>query len=103
MRSIFCILQKAEPKWWTKLLRGDGKAPHYVKVDWDKWVDEDDEPDAGIISIMICQSLTVAVITHAKTDFFTVSNIFRSWGYGYEFNGFLCKNLLWYSIYMLLF
>ncbi|KAL3359379.1 hypothetical protein AABB24_016109 [Solanum stoloniferum] len=47
VRSIFCILQKAEPKWWTKLLRGDGKAPHYVKVDWDKWVDEDDEPDAG--------------------------------------------------------
>ncbi|KAK4355679.1 hypothetical protein RND71_024650 [Anisodus tanguticus] len=47
MRSIVCILQKAEPKWWTKLLRGDGKAPHYVKVDWDKWVDEDDEPEAG--------------------------------------------------------
>lgn len=47
MRSIFCVLQKAEPKWWTKLLRGDGKAPHYVKVDWDKWVDEDDEPEAG--------------------------------------------------------
>lgn len=47
VRSIFCVLQKAEPKWWTKLLRGDGKAPHYVKVDWDKWVDEDDEPDAG--------------------------------------------------------
>ncbi|XP_059295003.1 uncharacterized protein Os08g0359500 isoform X4 [Lycium ferocissimum] len=46
-RSIFCVLQKAEPKWWNKLLRGDGKAPHYVKVDWDKWVDEDDEPDAG--------------------------------------------------------
>ncbi|CAN4093077.1 unnamed protein product [Withania somnifera] len=47
VRSIFCVVQKEEPKWWTKLLRGDGKAPHYVKVDWDKWVDEDDEPDAG--------------------------------------------------------
>ncbi|KAM3248824.1 putative protein OsI [Capsicum annuum] len=47
VRSIVCVLQKAEPKWWTKLLRGAGKAPHYVKVDWDKWVDEDDEPDAG--------------------------------------------------------
>ncbi len=40
-------MEKAEEKWWTKLLRGDGKAPHYVKVDWDKWVDEDD--DAGIV------------------------------------------------------
>ncbi|XP_071716499.1 uncharacterized protein OsI_027940-like [Rutidosis leptorrhynchoides] len=44
-RSIFCILEKAEPKWWNKLLGGDAKTPHYVKVDWDKWVDEDD--DAG--------------------------------------------------------
>ncbi|GKB94746.1 putative HSP20-like chaperone [Tanacetum coccineum] len=42
-RSIFCILEKAEPKWWNKLLKGDAKTPNYVKVDWDKWVDEDDE------------------------------------------------------------
>nr|GEV87889.1 putative HSP20-like chaperone [Tanacetum cinerariifolium] len=42
-RSIFCILEKAEPKWWNKLLKGDAKTPHYVEVDWDKWVDEDDE------------------------------------------------------------
>ncbi|XP_047966566.1 uncharacterized protein OsI_027940-like [Salvia hispanica] len=40
-RSIFCVLEKAEQKWWKKLLRGDEKI-HYVKVDWDKWVDEDD-------------------------------------------------------------
>ncbi|XP_051118881.1 uncharacterized protein Os08g0359500-like [Andrographis paniculata] len=43
VRNIFCVLEKAEKKWWTKLLRGDGKAPHYVKVDWDKWADEDDD------------------------------------------------------------
>ncbi|KAL5561475.1 hypothetical protein UlMin_031222 [Ulmus minor] len=43
VRSIFCILEKAEPAWWKKLFRGDGKTPHYVKVDWDKWVDEDDD------------------------------------------------------------
>ncbi|XP_072989943.1 uncharacterized protein OsI_027940-like isoform X1 [Typha latifolia] len=45
VRSIFCIIEKAEKGWWKKLLRGDGKTPHYIKVDWDKWVDEDD--DAG--------------------------------------------------------
>ncbi|XP_047979593.1 co-chaperone protein SBA1-like [Salvia hispanica] len=39
--EIFCVLEKAEQKWWKKLLRGDEKI-HYVKVDWDKWVDEDD-------------------------------------------------------------
>lgn len=43
VRSIFCILEKAEKGWWKKLLRGDEKTPHYVKVDWDKWVDEDEE------------------------------------------------------------
>ncbi|XVE73309.1 hypothetical protein DITRI_Ditri11bG0107300 [Diplodiscus trichospermus] len=45
VRSIFCILEKAEKVWWKKLLRGDAKTPHYIKVDWDKWVDEDE--DAG--------------------------------------------------------
>ncbi|OAY61808.1 uncharacterized protein OsI_027940 [Manihot esculenta] len=47
VRSIFCILEKAEKVWWKKLLRGDGKPPHYLKVDWDKWVDED-EDDGGL-------------------------------------------------------
>lgn len=42
-----CIVQKEEKQWWKKLLRGDAKTPHYVKVDWDKWVDEDDDGSAG--------------------------------------------------------
>ncbi|KAI5680435.1 hypothetical protein M9H77_01662 [Catharanthus roseus] len=47
VRNIFCVLEKDEKKWWKKLLRGDEKTPHYVKVDWDKWVDEDDDPATG--------------------------------------------------------
>ncbi|XP_073054245.1 uncharacterized protein OsI_027940-like isoform X2 [Primulina eburnea] len=43
VRSIFCVIEKTEAKWWNKLLRGGEKTPHYVKVDWDKWVDEDDD------------------------------------------------------------
>jgi hypothetical protein len=43
VRSIFCIVEKTEAKWWNKLVRDDQKAPHFVKVDWDKWVDEDDD------------------------------------------------------------
>ncbi|KAL2954007.1 hypothetical protein AAZX31_19G197300 [Glycine max] len=43
VRSIFCVVQKAEDGWWKRLLRGEGKPPHYVKVDWDKWVDEDED------------------------------------------------------------
>ena len=40
-------MEKAEKGWWKKLVRGDEKTPHYVKVDWDKWADEDD--DNGVI------------------------------------------------------
>lgn len=52
VRNIFCVLEKAEKKWWKKLLRGDEKI-HYVKVDWDKWVDEDDETGT-IIDSLVC-------------------------------------------------
>ncbi|XP_057963068.1 uncharacterized protein OsI_027940-like [Malania oleifera] len=47
VRSVFCVVEKAEKKWWKKLLRADGKPPHYIKVDWDKWVDEDEDNGAG--------------------------------------------------------
>ncbi|KAG0480716.1 hypothetical protein HPP92_011276 [Vanilla planifolia] len=47
VRSIFCVIEKVEKVWWKKLLRGDGKPPHYIKVDWDKWVDEDEVTGNG--------------------------------------------------------
>jgi hypothetical protein len=43
-------VQKAESGWWKKLLRGEGKPPHYVKVDWDKWVDEDEDEGMHFVS-----------------------------------------------------
>ncbi|XP_074293441.1 co-chaperone protein p23-1-like [Silene latifolia] len=49
VRSIFCVLEKEEKKWWNKLLK-EGKPPHYVKVDWDKWADEDDDTSKQAIS-----------------------------------------------------
>ncbi|KAB2068678.1 hypothetical protein ES319_A08G048100v1 [Gossypium barbadense] len=51
VRNIVCVLEKAEKVWWKKLLRGEGKAPHYIKVDWDKWVDEDEENGPGDIDL----------------------------------------------------
>ncbi|MCL7046946.1 hypothetical protein MKW94_009080, partial [Papaver nudicaule] len=42
VRSIFCVIEKAEKGWWKNLLRGSEKPPHYLKIDWDKWVDEDE-------------------------------------------------------------
>lgn len=46
LRNVFCVLIKSEKGWWKRLLRGEGKHPPYLKVDWDKWVDEDEEDEA---------------------------------------------------------
>ncbi|MED6110541.1 hypothetical protein PIB30_043963 [Stylosanthes scabra] len=44
-RNIFYLVVKAEEKWWDRLLKQGGKPPVFLKVDWDKWVDEDEEDD----------------------------------------------------------
>ena len=43
--SLF-IGKKEEGPFWPRLLKAGGKAPLYVKADWDKWVDEDEEEEA---------------------------------------------------------
>ncbi|GLT76396.1 hypothetical protein SLA2020_480590 [Shorea laevis] len=43
VRSIVYVVKKAEKKWWDRLLKQEGKPPVFLKVDWDKWVDEGDE------------------------------------------------------------
>ncbi|XP_012068763.1 co-chaperone protein p23-1 isoform X1 [Jatropha curcas] len=47
VRSIAYVIKKAEKKWWNRLMKQEGKPPVFLKVDWDKWVDEDDENDGG--------------------------------------------------------
>ncbi|KAL9252605.1 Co-chaperone protein p23-1-like protein [Drosera capensis] len=43
LRSIVYSIKKAEDKWWGRLLKPEWKPPAFLKVDWDKWVDEDEE------------------------------------------------------------
>ncbi len=38
-------MKKEENKWWSRLIKQGGKAPVFLKVDWDKWVDEDEEEE----------------------------------------------------------
>uniref|UniRef100_A0AC35THB2 CS domain-containing protein n=1 Tax=Rhabditophanes sp. KR3021 TaxID=114890 RepID=A0AC35THB2_9BILA len=48
-RALELILQKDEEAWWPRLLKSTGKQNH-IKVDFNKWKDEDeteDEPEAG--------------------------------------------------------
>ncbi|KAA8537980.1 hypothetical protein F0562_027441 [Nyssa sinensis] len=46
LRNICYLAKKTESKWWSRLLKQEGKPPVFLKVDWDKWVDEDEEQDA---------------------------------------------------------
>ncbi|WOH07072.1 hypothetical protein DCAR_0626501 [Daucus carota subsp. sativus] len=52
-RNFVYILKKVESKWWSRLLKKEGKPPAFLKVDWNKWVDEDeqDEEDESNINL----------------------------------------------------
>lgn len=43
LRNIICSIQKEEKAWWKRLLKSQEKPAPYIKVDWNKWCDEDDE------------------------------------------------------------
>ncbi|XP_078446699.1 co-chaperone protein p23-1-like [Wolffia australiana] len=44
-RHISYNLKKAEKKWWGRVLKQEGKQPAFLKVDWDRWVDEEEEEE----------------------------------------------------------
>ncbi|KAK4784641.1 hypothetical protein SAY86_019009 [Trapa natans] len=43
LRNIICIIQKEEKGWWKRLLKSEEKPAPYLKVDWNRWCDEDEE------------------------------------------------------------
>ncbi|CAL1382267.1 unnamed protein product [Linum trigynum] len=43
LRNTICSIQKEDKGWWKRLLKSEEKPAPYIKVDWNKWVDEDDE------------------------------------------------------------
>ncbi|XP_071690542.1 co-chaperone protein p23-2 [Rutidosis leptorrhynchoides] len=47
LRNILCTVQKDEKGWWKRLLKSEEKPAPYIKVDWNRWCDEDDESANG--------------------------------------------------------
>ncbi|PKA50911.1 Uncharacterized protein AXF42_Ash007566 [Apostasia shenzhenica] len=43
LRNIICSIHKEKKGWWKRLLKLEGKPAPYIKVDWNKWCDEDEE------------------------------------------------------------
>ncbi|XP_022772483.1 uncharacterized protein OsI_027940-like [Durio zibethinus] len=50
-RNICYLVKKAENKWWSRLLKQEGKPPVFWKVDWDRWVDEGEEDQDNAIAL----------------------------------------------------
>ncbi|ONK65233.1 uncharacterized protein A4U43_C07F35040 [Asparagus officinalis] len=48
LRHICYLVKKTEKKWWSRLLKQEGKPPVFLKVDWDRWMDEDDEKEGKV-------------------------------------------------------
>ncbi|CAN1183351.1 Co-chaperone protein p23-2 [Linum perenne] len=46
LRNIICYIRKEEKGWWKRLLKSEEKPAPFIKVDWHKWIDEDDEGSA---------------------------------------------------------
>ncbi|KAK1436397.1 hypothetical protein QVD17_02176 [Tagetes erecta] len=44
-RSIVYLVKKEESKWWSRLVKQEGRTPVFIKVDWNKWVDEDEQDE----------------------------------------------------------
>ncbi|OAY81383.1 uncharacterized protein At3g03773 isoform X2 [Ananas comosus] len=47
LRNIICSIQKEKKGWWKRLLKSEEKPAPYIKVDWNKWCDEDEEDSAS--------------------------------------------------------
>ncbi|XP_022843909.1 uncharacterized protein At3g03773 isoform X2 [Olea europaea var. sylvestris] len=51
LRNILCSIKKEQKGWWKRLLKSEEKPAPYIKVDWNKWCDEDDEEsDSNLVS-----------------------------------------------------
>ncbi|XP_014524239.1 uncharacterized protein OsI_027940 [Vigna radiata var. radiata] len=50
LRNILCSIQKGEKGWWKRLLKSEEKPAPYLKVDWNRWCDEDEESTSELVS-----------------------------------------------------
>ncbi|KAM4079663.1 hypothetical protein ACJW30_09G132600 [Castanea mollissima] len=47
LRNILCAIQKEQKGWWKRLLKSQEKPAPHIKVDWNKWCDEDEEESSS--------------------------------------------------------
>ncbi|XP_064984369.1 co-chaperone protein p23-2 isoform X2 [Musa acuminata AAA Group] len=61
MRNIICSIKKEKKGWWKRLLKSEEKPAPYIKVDWNKWCDEDEEEsDIWLLARMMRTVMMIA-------------------------------------------
>ncbi|XVF56820.1 hypothetical protein PTKIN_Ptkin06aG0151100 [Pterospermum kingtungense] len=50
LRNIICSIMKEEKGWWKRLLKSEEKPAPYIKVDWNKWCDDEEQPNSDSAS-----------------------------------------------------
>lgn len=68
MRNIICSIKKEKKAWWKRLLKSEEKPAPYIKVDWNKWCDEDEQSDICkyASTVKVCLALTSKSFFHDK-------------------------------------
>lgn len=78
LRNILCTVQKEEKGWWKRLLKSDEKPAPYIKVDWNRWCDEDDESANGKFITFYLYSKTSGSCFLSKVVFIWFSQIWMT-------------------------
>mmetsp|Transcript_7796 Transcript_7796/g.14737 ORF Transcript_7796/g.14737 Transcript_7796/m.14737 type:complete len:172 (-) Transcript_7796:360-875(-) len=60
-RNIFLVISKEDASMWPRLTSA-AKTPTFLKVDWNKWVDEDDECDADLVDTSELQMCDISEV-----------------------------------------
>lgn len=56
-RSIVLVIAKSQPEFWPRLLHATGKTPRNIQIDWNRWVDEDEEEEKGDFDLSGLQNM----------------------------------------------
>lgn len=75
LRNIIFSIQKEERSWWPRILKSEEKPAPYIKVDWNKWCDEDEEVNCKSLQTyshhLFCHKLFLTIDTLCLLLFFS--------------------------------
>ena len=81
--QFYVLKEKDDDEFWPRLLKDKIKEKNQVKIDWDRYVDEDEEEDEGGFDLSGMEGKFYKTKNTAKSDFNQNSRFYRWYGYGW--------------------